>query len=43
MGIPTLQIEGRMLETSLFDEKDFYRKLEDFLEICAARKRERLS
>jgi benzoyl-CoA reductase/2-hydroxyglutaryl-CoA dehydratase subunit BcrC/BadD/HgdB len=38
LGIPTLQVEGRMLESSGFDEKDFYTKLEDFIEVCLARK-----
>jgi hypothetical protein len=41
LGIPTLLIEGRMLETSVFDEKDFYAKLSDFLEICLSRKESR--
>ncbi len=38
LGIPTLLIEGRMLETSLFDEKDFYSKLADFIDLCLERK-----
>lgn len=32
---------GRMLESSIFDEKDFYAKLEDFIEVCLARKERR--
>jgi hypothetical protein len=39
LGIPTLLIEGRMLETSVYDEKDFFMKLSDFIEICEARKK----
>ncbi len=39
LGIPTLLIEGRMLETSVYDEKDFFTKLSDFIEICEARKK----
>ncbi len=38
LGIPSLLIEGRMLESSVYDEKDFFSKLEDFIEICLARK-----
>ncbi len=41
LGIPTLLIEGRMLESSIFDEKDFYTKLSDFIEICQVRKENR--
>jgi poly(A) polymerase Pap1 len=41
LGIPTLLIEGRMLESSMFDKKDFYSRMEDFLEICAAKKESR--
>lgn len=39
LGIPTLLIEGRMLESSIFDEQDFYAKLEDFIEVCLERKK----
>ncbi len=39
LGIPTLLIEGRMLESSVYDEKDFYTKLSDFIEIAEARKK----
>jgi benzoyl-CoA reductase/2-hydroxyglutaryl-CoA dehydratase subunit BcrC/BadD/HgdB len=42
LGIPTLQIEGRMLESSTYDEKDFYTKLDDFIEVCLARKESRV-
>jgi len=38
LGIPTLFIEGRMLESSMYDRNDFYSRLEDFMEICAAKK-----
>lgn len=38
LGIPTLLIEGRMLENSVYDEKDFYAKLEDFIDVCSSRK-----
>jgi benzoyl-CoA reductase/2-hydroxyglutaryl-CoA dehydratase subunit BcrC/BadD/HgdB len=38
LGIPTFQVEGRMLDDSMFDGKDFYTKLEDFIEVCQARK-----
>lgn len=38
LGIPTLLIEGRMLESSVYDEKDFFAKLEDFIEVCLSRK-----
>jgi len=31
-------VEGRMLDDSIFDEKDFFNKLEDFIEICQERK-----
>ena len=41
LGIPTLLIEGRMLESSMFDKKDFYSRLEEFTEICAAKKADR--
>jgi benzoyl-CoA reductase/2-hydroxyglutaryl-CoA dehydratase subunit BcrC/BadD/HgdB len=41
LGIPTLLIEGRMLESSIYDEKDFYSKLEDFIEVCQVRKESR--
>jgi benzoyl-CoA reductase/2-hydroxyglutaryl-CoA dehydratase subunit BcrC/BadD/HgdB len=41
LGIPTLLIEGRMLESSMFDKKDFYSRMEDFLEICEAKKESR--
>jgi len=41
LGIPTLQIEGRMLESSVYDEKDFYAKLSDFIDVCLMRKEER--
>jgi (R)-2-hydroxyisocaproyl-CoA dehydratase alpha subunit len=42
LGIPTLLIEGRMLESSGFDEKAFYTKMEEFIEICQARKESRI-
>lgn len=42
LGIPTLLIEGRMLESSGFDEKDFYTKLEEFLEITQFKKDSRV-
>jgi len=38
LGIPTLFIEGRMLESSMYDKKDFYNRLEDFIEIASAKK-----
>ncbi len=38
LGIPTLLIEGRMLESSMYDRNDFHNRLEDFVEICTARK-----
>ncbi len=41
LGIPTLLIEGRMLESSGFNEKEFFTKLEDFIEVCEARKENR--
>jgi benzoyl-CoA reductase/2-hydroxyglutaryl-CoA dehydratase subunit BcrC/BadD/HgdB len=41
LEIPTLLIEGRMLESSIYDEKDFYSKLSDFMEVCQARKETR--
>ena len=41
LGIPTLLIEGRMLEKSNYDEKDFQAKLADFVDICLARKESR--
>ena len=41
LGIPTLLIEGRMLESSIYDPKDFYSKLSDFIEVCLARKEKR--
>ncbi len=41
LGIPTLLIEGRMLESSVYDEKDFHAKLEDFIEVGLARKESR--
>lgn len=34
LGIPTLLIEGRMLDESVFDEKDFFGRLEDFADLC---------
>ncbi|MEE9911211.1 MAG: 2-hydroxyacyl-CoA dehydratase family protein [Deltaproteobacteria bacterium] len=41
LGIPTVFIEGRMLESSMYDRKDFYSRLEDFIEIAEARKEAR--
>lgn len=41
LGIPTLLIEGRMLDQSVFDEKDFFEKLEDFIETCLDAKKNR--
>ncbi len=41
LGIPTLLVEGRMLDDSIFDEKDFFNKLEDFVDICQERKQRR--
>lgn len=41
LGIPTLLIEGRMLESSVYDEKDFYAKLMDFIDVCLWRKESR--
>ena len=41
LGIPTLFIEGRMLENSMFDRNDFYRRLEDFIEIAENKKHAR--
>jgi len=38
LKIPTLLIEGRMLESSIYDEKDFNAKLRDFVDICIDRK-----
>lgn len=38
LGIPTLFIEGRMLESSMYDKRDFYNRLEDFIEIASAKK-----
>ncbi|SMC82616.1 2-hydroxyacyl-CoA dehydratase family protein [Papillibacter cinnamivorans] len=41
LGIPTLLVEGRMLESSIFDSKDFFSKLEDFIAVAEARKNDR--
>lgn len=41
LGIPTLLIEGRMLDESTFDRQDFFGKLEDFISICTERKQSR--
>ncbi len=41
LGIPTLLLEGRMLESSVYDEKDFNSKLMDFVDVCLARKQSR--
>jgi len=30
-----------MLESSVYDEKDFYAKLSDFIDVCLMRKEER--
>lgn len=38
LGIPTVFIEGRMLESSMYDKKDFYSRLEDFMEIAETKK-----
>lgn len=43
LGIPTLLIEGRMLESSMFDKKDFYSRLEDFLAICETKKENKIN
>ncbi|MBU1276178.1 MAG: 2-hydroxyacyl-CoA dehydratase family protein [Proteobacteria bacterium] len=42
LGIPTLLIEGRMLESSGYNQKDFYAKLGDFIDVCTAWKEKRL-
>jgi len=42
LGIPTLLIEGRMLESSIYDEKDFNMRLKDFVDICLDRKKNRI-
>ncbi len=39
LGIPTLLIEGRMSDQSMFDEKDFFSRLEEFVGICLQNKR----
>lgn len=41
LGIPTLLVEGRMLESSIYDREDFFTKLEDFLGVCTAWKENR--
>ena len=41
LGIPTLLIEGRMLESSMYDKKDFYGRMEEFIELCDIRKNEK--
>jgi benzoyl-CoA reductase/2-hydroxyglutaryl-CoA dehydratase subunit BcrC/BadD/HgdB len=38
LGIPTVFIEGRMLESSMYDRADFYRRLEEFIEIATTKK-----
>lgn len=38
LGIPTLHIEGRMLESESYNQQEFETKLTDFLDICIARK-----
>lgn len=38
LGIPTLLIEGRMLDSEYFTGKEFFEKLDDFVRICLARK-----
>ena len=38
LGIPTLLIEGRMLESSIYNQKDFFAKLTDFIDVALARK-----
>lgn len=43
LGIPTLLVEGRMLDDSVFDEKDFFGRLEDFVAICMERQQGRSS
>jgi len=43
LGIPTLLIEGRMLDESVFDKKDFFDRLEEFLGICKEAKKRRTS
>jgi hypothetical protein len=41
LGIPTLIIEGRQLDSTSWDEKDFFGRLEEFIEIALEAKRRR--
>lgn len=41
LGIPTLLIEGRQLDETSWDEKDFLGRLEEFIEIALAAKERR--
>ena len=41
LGIPTLLIEGRQLDETSWDEKDFFGRLEEFIEIALAVKKKR--
>ena len=41
LGIPTVFIEGRMLESSIYNDEDFHSRLEDFIEVCLATKESR--
>jgi hypothetical protein len=41
LGIPTLQIEGRQLDETSWDEADFFGKLEEFIEIALDAKKRR--
>ncbi|MDY7034963.1 MAG: 2-hydroxyacyl-CoA dehydratase family protein [Thermodesulfobacteriota bacterium] len=38
VGIPTLMIDGRSLDSSSYDQTEFQRKLEDFINLCALKK-----
>ena len=43
LGIPTLQIEGRQLDATSWDEKDFFGRLEEFIEIASEAKTKRIT
>jgi hypothetical protein len=41
LGIPTLLIEGRQLDETSWDEKDFMGRLEEFIDIALEAKKKR--
>ncbi|MBI2854076.1 MAG: 2-hydroxyacyl-CoA dehydratase [Chloroflexi bacterium] len=41
LGIPTLILQGRQLDESTFEEQEFYRQLEEFVDICLDAKKKR--